>query len=113
GEPLRIEEAEPSLGRVFDLNIFALDPDRHRVAVLFIDITARKRAEERLTTSEERLRSAVEVAKIGLWDWDMRTDTISWSDEHFRMSGFAVGEVTPTYEAWAASIHPDDRAATE
>jgi PAS domain S-box-containing protein len=113
GEPLRIEEAEPSLGRVFDLNIFALDPDRHRVAVLFTDITARKRAAERLTTSEERLRSAVEVAKIGLWDWDMRTDTISWSDEHFRMSGFAVGEVTPTYEAWAASIHPDDRAATE
>ena len=29
------------------------------------------------------------------------------------MEGYAVGEVSPSYEAWASRIHPDDRPATE
>lgn len=113
GQPIRVEENEPTLDRVFDLNIFPLDPAQNRVAVLFTNITERKLAEERLATSEERLRTAVEVAKIGLWDWNMQTGNINWSDEHFRMEGYAIGEVTPSYEAWASRVHPDDRAGTE
>jgi PAS domain S-box-containing protein len=54
GEPIRIEETEPTLGRTFDLNIFALDRARNQVAVLFTDITARKRAELELSEREER-----------------------------------------------------------
>ncbi|WP_209381901.1 PAS domain-containing protein [Pararoseomonas baculiformis] len=54
GEALRVQEAEPRLGRIFDLNIFALDRERNRVAVLFTDITARLRAEAALRESEER-----------------------------------------------------------
>ena len=77
------------------------------------DITDIKRAEERLEQSEERLRSAVEVGKLGLWDWNVRTSEIHWSDEHFRMEGYVVGEVTPSYETWSARLHPDDRASTE
>lgn len=52
GEPLRVEETEPTLGRTFDLNIFSLDRTSNRVAVLFTDITERKRAEESLRASE-------------------------------------------------------------
>ncbi|WP_420138864.1 PAS domain-containing protein [Sphingomonas sp.] len=77
------------------------------------DITSMKEAEEHLKTSEERLRSAAEVARFALWDWNVRTGQVSWSEEHFRMEGYAVGEVEPSYEMWAARIHPDDREATE
>lgn len=77
------------------------------------DITTIKQAEERLTTSEERLRNATAVGKIALWDWNMRTDEVTWSDEHFRMQGYAVGEVKPSYAMWAARVHPDDLAETE
>ncbi|WP_280953015.1 PAS domain-containing protein [Mangrovicella endophytica] len=77
------------------------------------DITAAKLTTERLEQSEERLRSAVEVGRLGLWDWNVLTGEIHWSDEHFRMEGYAVGEVTPSYEAWASRIHPDDRAGAE
>lgn len=77
------------------------------------DITVLKAAEEGLRTSEERLRSATEVAKFALWDWNITTGEIAWSDEHFRMEGYTVGEVAPSYEAWAARIHPDDRAEAE
>ncbi|RDI53593.1 PAS domain S-box protein [Microvirga subterranea] len=48
GKPLRVEEREPTLGRTFDLNIFSLDRQQNRVAVLFTNITERREWEERL-----------------------------------------------------------------
>ncbi len=77
------------------------------------DVTLVKLSQQRLEESEERLRNAVEVGRLGLWDWNIRTGKVHWSDEHFRMKGYAVGEVIPSYEAWAARIHPDDRPGTE
>lgn len=77
------------------------------------DVTTAKQSQEWLEQNEERLRSAVEVGKLGLWDWNVATGDVHWSDEHFRMEGYAVGEVVPSYETWTARIHPDDRAATE
>ncbi len=77
------------------------------------DITDQKKTEAALRESEERLRNAVEVGGIGLWDWNLRTGELHWSDQHFRMEGYEVGEVTPSYEAWASRLHPEDRAETE
>jgi PAS domain S-box-containing protein len=77
------------------------------------DVTETKLAQERIARSEERLRAAVEVGRLGLWDWNVQTGEIHWSDEHFRMEGYAPGEVRPSYEAWASRIHPEDRASTE
>jgi len=84
-----------------------------RIGGIRRDVTQSKLAEERLVQSEERLSSAVEVGKLGLWDWDVRTGAIHWSDEHFRMEGYEVGEITPSYDAWVSRIHPDDRSAAE
>lgn len=64
GEALRVEESEPTLGRVFDLNIFRLgEPGSHRVAVLFTDVTERRRADEALREGEQRLRLIIETAR--------------------------------------------------
>lgn len=77
------------------------------------DVTEPQLAEQKRRGNEEWLRNAVEVGRLGLWDWDVTTDKIIWSDEHFRMEGYAVGEVEPSYDAWTARHHPDDRAGAE
>jgi PAS domain S-box-containing protein len=62
GSPLRVKERDVRQGRVFDLNIFALDRERNRVAVLFTNVTDRERAEHALRESEELYRLIVENA---------------------------------------------------
>ena len=77
------------------------------------DITTSRHAREALTRSEERLRSAVEIGRIGLWDWNVAGDEVHWSAEHFQLQGYPVGAVEPSYAAWLARVHPDDRAEAE
>ncbi|MBW9114791.1 PAS domain S-box protein [Rhizobium cauense] len=62
-EPLRVEETEATLGLTFDLNVFTLDKERNRVAVLFTNITERKRTEMALRVSEERYRAILQSAR--------------------------------------------------
>lgn len=73
-------------------------------------VIERTRGQAALRESEERLRSAAQVGRLGLWDWNVHSGEVHWSDEMFRMAGYAVGEVEPSYEAWLARMHPDDVA---
>ena len=73
------------------------------------DITARRSAEQQLIHGAQMLRVASEIGKVAMWDWNVETGELMWSDEHFRIEGYEVGEVIPTYELWAERVHPDDR----
>lgn len=77
------------------------------------DITARRQVEQQLSHGAEMLRVASEIGKVGLWDWNVETGELTWSDEHFRMEGYEPGEIVPSYEIWSDRVHPDDRSATE
>jgi PAS domain S-box-containing protein len=76
-----------------------------------LDITERKRAEAALRDSEQRLRLAQEAAKAGTWEWDVVSNRNYWSDAAFRLYGYEPGEVEPSWDAWLASISPEDRDA--
>jgi PAS domain S-box-containing protein len=67
-------------------------------------------ASARQQQSEAGMAEAQRVARIGSWEWDVSTDTLSWSDEHFRLFGLEPGTVTPSLDVYLQYVHPDDRA---
>lgn len=73
------------------------------------DITERKRTQQALQDAEARLRLALEVGHIGIWDWDMVTGKIVWSRWHEKFWGMAPGSFGGTYAEFDARLHPEDR----
>jgi PAS domain S-box-containing protein len=57
------------------------------VFALVEDITERKRAETSLRQREADLSEAQRLAKVGSWQWDPQTDTVTWSRELYLIAG--------------------------
>lgn len=81
-----------------------------KASIGLIDITERKRAEEALLQSERTLKEAQQIAHLGDWVWEPGEDRITWSEEMFRIYGFAPGEIGLSYASFFACTHPDDQA---
>ena len=72
-----------------------------------VDITERKRAEDALRLSDERLRQAVRASDIGIFDHDHVADTIFWSPEQRAIYGIGPDEPI-TLQLFLKHVHPDD-----
>jgi PAS domain S-box-containing protein len=84
-------------------------------ATVFIqDIDKERRADERLRQSEETLKSAVELAGLGLYsiEIDEGKSRLSWDDRVRKMWGLLDGAEV-TFQVWRDGIHPDDRGRVE
>ncbi len=71
-------------------------------ATLNTDITGRKRA-------EEQLKIATEAVRIGSWEWDIRTNQMSWSKILQEMHQLAPGEFQGGFDAFIQNVYPADR----
>lgn len=72
------------------------------------DVSERRRAEEAVRQSEDRLRQAIRVSGIGIFDHDHRADTIYWSPEMGAIFGWGADEPR-TVDGFIEFVHPDDR----
>ncbi|MBT5660238.1 MAG: EAL domain-containing protein, partial [Rhodospirillaceae bacterium] len=78
---------------------------------IITDITERRQNEESLRRSQQNLANAQRIARIGSWEWDIRTGDLFWTDEIFQMFGYEPNAFKATYEAFLEAIHPADRDA--
>ena len=86
-------------------------PAQQRTGVLAIieDITERKRAEDALRATKERLQQALLASKIGLWDWNTDTNEVFFSREWKSQLGYGDQNLANAFETWEALLHDDDR----
>ncbi|HZX32818.1 MAG TPA: PAS domain-containing protein [Rhodocyclaceae bacterium] len=76
-----------------------------------MDVTDRKLAEAALVLREQHFDQAVRGAAIGIWNWDLRTGEVAWSERCRQLYGFPSGQPI-TEEQFLTTLHPDDRDRT-
>ena len=69
--------------------------------------------EKALKKSQRQLAEAQKVGHIGSWEWDVESNSMTWSDEMFRIFGLTPRPLNPTLEEVLAHTHPDDRSLVE
>ena len=69
--------------------------------------------DDALRESEQRLRLALDAGRMGTWEWHIPTGRVIWSEGLERIHGYAPGQFAGTVEAYAAEVHPDDRARVQ
>lgn len=83
------------------LQIVSRGPKRMFMAMI-LDITERR-------LDEERLRVITRTGKVGIWDWDITTDALAWTDPVYAILGVEKGSFELTMAGYHELIHPGDR----
>jgi PAS domain S-box-containing protein len=73
------------------------------------DIDPEKRLEAALREGEARLRLALTAGRMGVWDWDVRTGVVNWSNDLEAIHGLEPGTFDGTFEGFVRLVHPGDR----
>jgi PAS domain S-box-containing protein len=110
GVPERFENVAQALGRFYDVYAFRMgEPQERKVAVLFNDISDRKRAEQELRVSEEWARLAIQVARLGGWRLHLYTNLVEMDERMREIWGEPNDVVMVPLPQVIARMHPDDR----
>ncbi|RQD74014.1 MAG: PAS domain S-box protein [Desulfonatronospira sp. MSAO_Bac3] len=73
------------------------------------DISKVKRNRQALKRSQALLSRTQEIADIGSWEMDLDKDVLTWSDQVYRMFGYAPQSFQPGYQSFLDAVHPEDR----
>ncbi|BAU15576.1 multi-sensor hybrid histidine kinase [Leptolyngbya sp. NIES-3755] len=88
-----------------------------RIRERTIDLeTANRRLQEEIDRAQkiqERLELAQKAGKTGTFEWNVQTNTVSWTAEVEALYGLAPGSFDGHYDDWIQSLHPDDRNRIE
>ena len=99
------KQAEKALQEAHDLLEQRVE---ERTVQLRQEIEAHKGLQVTLRESEERLQLAIKAADVGIWEWDVVSNRLTWDETIYRFYGIAPDKFGGAYEAWEAGLHPED-----
>ncbi|MBN3992560.1 MAG: PAS domain S-box protein [Nostoc sp. NMS2] len=73
------------------------------------EIAQRQQLEVALRDSEERLRLALDVSQMGLWDWNILTNQVIWSENYELLFGLLPSSFDGPYETFQKCVYPEDK----
>jgi len=68
-----------------------------------------RKQKEALRVSDERFQLAMGASKEGLWDWNLKTNTVYYSPGYAEMLGYRQSDLINTHQTWENLLHPDDK----
>lgn len=77
------------------------------------DITQKSKLQKELEIEKNRFALAIEGARDGLWDWNLQTNQLFFSERFETMLGYDVGDLSTHVDAWFNLLHLDDRQSVE
>ncbi len=101
-----IEEHYPPLDKWFEVHAY---PSAEGLAVYFRDVTEKRRTRNILRASEERFRLLANATNDLIWDCDLTSRTLWWSEGFLALTGASPTPADAAFTAWTERIHPEDR----
>ena len=68
-----------------------------------------RRTLDKMLQSEERLAKAQRLARLGNWEWDLKSGEVHWSEEMYRLFGIDPGNWEPSRDKQLERVHPGDK----
>ncbi len=101
-------------GQRFDIEVYSRPHIYHEKdvrVVSILDITPRKQTERALRSSQLLLNAAVEGTNVGIWEWNLITNQITFNETWRKLAGFKEKDVKISFDLWEKSVHKDDLPA--
>lgn len=89
-----------------DINIY---PWKDGFSVYFKDISGRKKLYEEVRIAHERFKLVSKAIREAVYDWDIASNSIEWSDSYYELYGFEREGELLSISQWEQQIHPEDR----
>lgn len=93
--------------------VFNAEGKAIRMVGTHVDLTEIRTVEKQLIESERLLKQSQEVAHVGSWSYSVKNDTLTWSDEVYRIFGYVPNEEELSFSFFINHVHPDDREKVE
>jgi PAS domain S-box-containing protein len=89
------------------LSSFKFKDEEYIVASIW-DVSSNKRLENELISNEKRWRHSLKISNIGVWEWDIVTNEVYYSDVWKSIIGFEPDEISNRFEEFEKRVHKDD-----
>lgn len=84
-----------------------------RLLGAFQNVTQKVNQRRAVENAHERMKLATDSGDIGIWDWDIEHDQLSWTPLMYQLYGMQQTDEPLTYNDWRDRLHPDDRIRAE